>query len=100
MATPDRRASAGDVLAQTLLDAEHPVPFDELENAAPPAANVADVAGWVGNAVDEVGFGDRLRFRHCSTSLVNFGGNFSMGFRLKQVPNGLNRFVASETHIF
>ena len=53
MATPDRRASAGDVLAQKLLDAEHPVPFDELENAAPPAADVADVAGWVGNAVDE-----------------------------------------------
>ena len=53
MATSDRRASAGDVLAQTLLDAEHPVPYDELENAAPPAADVADVAGWVGNAVDE-----------------------------------------------
>ena len=53
MATHDRRASAGDRLARLLLRSEDPVPFDELAGSAPDPAEVADVAGWVGNAVDD-----------------------------------------------
>ena len=62
----DRRASAGDRLARKLLGSAEPVPFEELHAES---ADVADVAGWVGNAVDdglveEIPGGDgRRRFR-------------------------------------
>ncbi len=62
----DRRSSAGDRLARTLLGSKEPVPFDDLHAAS---SDVADVAGWVGNAVDdglveEIPGGDgRRRFR-------------------------------------
>ena len=48
----DRRSSAGDKLAATLLRSPEPLPFDDLHESAD-VADVADVAGWVGNAVDE-----------------------------------------------
>jgi hypothetical protein len=69
MASGDRRSSAGDTLANLLLDAPEPVPFDDLERQSAEVAGVAEVAGWVGNAVDEglvedVPGGDgRRRFR-------------------------------------
>jgi len=45
----DRRSSAGEVLADRLLHADEPVPFDEL------AANgdVGDVAAWLGHGVED-----------------------------------------------
>lgn len=49
----DRRSNAGDRLARLLLRSRDPVPFDELERASSDVADVAEVAGWVGNAVDE-----------------------------------------------
>ena len=49
MAGTDRRSPAADDLAKTLLNREEPVPFDDLVERG----DVADVAGWVGNAVDE-----------------------------------------------
>lgn len=45
----DRRIPAGDELARTLLERDAPVPFDELAERG----QVADVAGWLGNAVEE-----------------------------------------------
>jgi len=62
----DRRSSAGQRLAQKLLRADEPVPFDDLHAES---GDVADVAGWVGNAVgdglvEEVPGGDgRRRFK-------------------------------------
>ena len=53
MASPDRRSSAGDKLASLLLRSPDPVPFDELERQSADVADVGEVAGWVGNAVDE-----------------------------------------------
>jgi hypothetical protein len=60
----DRRSRAGGDLAQTLLDADQaPVPFDDLATRG----EVADVAGWLGNAVEEglvedIPSGDGRRF--------------------------------------
>jgi len=53
MASTDRRSQAGDRLARLLLGSREPVPFDELERESADVADVAEVAGWVGNAVDE-----------------------------------------------
>jgi hypothetical protein len=53
MAYADRRASAADRLARKLLDSEEPVPFDDLARESEDVADVGEVAGWVGNAVDE-----------------------------------------------
>ena len=69
MASSDRRSAAGDRLARLLLRSRDPVPFDDLERHSADVAGVGEVAGWVGNAVDEglvedVGGGDgRRRFR-------------------------------------
>ncbi len=49
MAGTERRSAAADDLAKTLLTTDEPVPFDDLVARG----DVADVAGWVGNAVDE-----------------------------------------------
>ncbi len=49
MAGTDRRSAAADDLAKTLLTTDEPVPFDDLVERG----DVADVAGWIGNAVDE-----------------------------------------------
>jgi hypothetical protein len=49
----DRRSNAGDKLAHLLLDSKEPLPFDDLHEETAQVADVADVAGWVGNAVDE-----------------------------------------------
>ena len=62
----DRRSSAGDRLARKMLGSPEPVPFDDLRAES---ADVAEVAGWVGNAVgdglvEEIPGGDgRRRFR-------------------------------------
>lgn len=69
MGSADRRSRAGDTLSRLLLDSRDPVPFDDLERESAEVADVAEVAGWVGNAVDEglvedVPGGDgRRRFR-------------------------------------
>lgn len=45
----DRRNPAADALARTLLGSEEPVPFDDLAARG----QVGDVAGWLGNAVEQ-----------------------------------------------
>jgi hypothetical protein len=45
----DRRSPAGDELARALLNTDEPVAFDELAQRR----DVGDVAGWLGNAVEE-----------------------------------------------
>ena len=49
MATPDRRAPSGEDLARKLLGCEDAVPFDDLAERA----DVAEVAAWLGTAVEE-----------------------------------------------
>lgn len=46
---PDRRSTAGDAIADRLLHAREPVPFDELAEGR----DVAEVAAWLGNGVSE-----------------------------------------------
>ena len=53
MASSDRRSRAGDKLAQMLLVSRDPVPFDDLQRQSADVADVSEIAGWVGNAVDE-----------------------------------------------
>jgi hypothetical protein len=53
MRSADRRSRAGDRLATLLLETPDPVPFDTLERESAEVADVSEVAGWVGNAVDE-----------------------------------------------
>ena len=53
MASSDRRSRAGDKLAQMLLVSRDPVPFDDLQRESAEVADVSEIAGWVGNAVDE-----------------------------------------------
>ena len=61
----DRRSAAADDLAVRLLEADDPVPFDELVEDRP----VAEVARWLGTGIEEglvedVPGGDgRRRFR-------------------------------------
>ncbi len=50
---PDRRSPAGSRIAPLLLETDEPVPFERLEDEAADVADVAEVAGWVGNAVGE-----------------------------------------------
>ena len=45
----DRRASAGETIAERLLRADEPVPFDELAEGH----DVADVAAWLGHGVHD-----------------------------------------------
>lgn len=67
MAAPfsDRRSTAGDAIADRLLHAREPVPFDELAEGR----DVAEVAAWLGNGVsegmiEEIAGGDgRRRFK-------------------------------------
>jgi len=53
MASAERRSRAGDKLARLLLVSREPVPFDDLERESAEVADVSEIAGWVGNAVDE-----------------------------------------------
>jgi hypothetical protein len=61
----DRRSTAGDAIADRLLHAEEPVPFDELAEGR----DVAEVAAWLGHGVhdgliEEIPGGDgRRRFK-------------------------------------
>ena len=45
----DRRARAGDQLADRLLHADEPVPFEELAAAG----DVGDVAAWLGHGIED-----------------------------------------------
>jgi hypothetical protein len=45
----DRRNPAADELSRALLGTSEPVPFDDLAARG----QVGDVAGWLGNAVEE-----------------------------------------------
>jgi hypothetical protein len=45
----DRRSNAGDDLADRLLTADEPVPFDELADGR----DVGEVARWLGHGVEE-----------------------------------------------
>lgn len=45
----DRRNPAADELSRALLATSEPVPFDDLVERG----QVGDVAGWLGNAVEE-----------------------------------------------
>jgi hypothetical protein len=67
----DRRAVAGDELAQILLTAPDAVSFDELYDRLA-AAELGDVAGWLAHAIDrghieelEPDSGGARRFRLC-----------------------------------
>ena len=61
----DRRSHAGEELARTLLNADAPVPFEDLAEGR----DVAEVAAWLGHGVndgliEEIPGGDgRRRFK-------------------------------------
>ena len=73
----DRRSTAGDDLAERLLQADEPVPFDDLAEGR----DVAEVAAWIGNGlgeglIEEIPGGDgrrRFKLRHRGERILTRG---------------------------